>query len=271
MSSKVIIFRKQVIDFVESRKSRYGNCRQKSSLVIIFAPNALILLHSACRQKSSYFLYGYSLPAPASTPNITPRRPPRNPREPAGRRQRRHVWKRRPAVTPARSSASRCAFWIAASLSLLAMTGWRERGAGFRHAMARGGGRRNASATPSLRGAAATRQTRGRGCRRQDTPVWVLRWGRAGAEIIAMDAVARPALVLAALLALAGCGLTPDPPPDFPPSAFGGTGTEMAKCMKYASEGLLPAPDLGRRRQRARPVRLSSLPHRRGRRQCRTR
>lgn len=51
-----------------------------------------------------------------------------------------------------------------------------------------------------------------------------------------MDAIFRPAFVLAALLALAGCGLKPDPPPEFPPSAFGGMGTEMAKCMQYASE-----------------------------------
>ncbi len=38
------------------------------------------------------------------------------------------------------------------------------------------------------------------------------------------------------LLLAAGCALQPDPPPELPPSAYGGTGAEMAKCMQYASE-----------------------------------
>lgn len=44
--------------------------------------------------------------------------------------------------------------------------------------------------------------------------------------------------VLAMLLAavVAGCGLKPDPPPQFAPSDFSGMGTEMAKCMQYASQ-----------------------------------
>lgn len=51
-----------------------------------------------------------------------------------------------------------------------------------------------------------------------------------------MNAVAAPAFALAVLLALAGCGLQPDPPPEVSPSAYGGMGAEMAKCMQYASE-----------------------------------
>ncbi|MCU0838640.1 MAG: hypothetical protein MUE49_07945 [Rhodospirillales bacterium] len=37
-------------------------------------------------------------------------------------------------------------------------------------------------------------------------------------------------------LMLAGCGIQPDPPPEIPPSAYGGMGDMMAKCMEYGSE-----------------------------------
>ncbi len=44
------------------------------------------------------------------------------------------------------------------------------------------------------------------------------------------------ALSAGLLLTAAGCGLKPDPPPEIPASAYGGTGAEMAKCMQFASE-----------------------------------
>jgi hypothetical protein len=45
-------------------------------------------------------------------------------------------------------------------------------------------------------------------------------------------------LLLALVLGLmaAGCGLKPDPPPQFPVEAFGGTGDLMSRCMAYASQ-----------------------------------
>ena len=49
------------------------------------------------------------------------------------------------------------------------------------------------------------------------------------------------------LLVAAGCGLKPDPPPDIPPSAYGGMGAEMAKCMQYASESACQAQIWGGR------------------------
>lgn len=44
------------------------------------------------------------------------------------------------------------------------------------------------------------------------------------------------ALAFAALFALAGCGLQPDPPPQFDRSDFSGTGDKMAACMQYGSQ-----------------------------------
>ncbi len=44
------------------------------------------------------------------------------------------------------------------------------------------------------------------------------------------------AAILAAAATLVACGIQPDPPPEFPLSAFGGMGDVMAKCMQYASE-----------------------------------
>jgi hypothetical protein len=43
-------------------------------------------------------------------------------------------------------------------------------------------------------------------------------------------------LVLMLLLAVGGCGLKPDPPPQIPRTAFSGTGDLMARCMQYASQ-----------------------------------
>jgi len=43
-------------------------------------------------------------------------------------------------------------------------------------------------------------------------------------------------MMVVAAMALASCGIKPDPPPDIPLSAFGGMGDVMAKCMQYASE-----------------------------------
>jgi hypothetical protein len=43
-------------------------------------------------------------------------------------------------------------------------------------------------------------------------------------------------LAISAGLLVAGCGLTPDPPPNLPKEAFGGTGDLMARCMAYASQ-----------------------------------
>lgn len=41
---------------------------------------------------------------------------------------------------------------------------------------------------------------------------------------------------LAIVLAAAGCGLQPDPPPQFNQADFSGTGDKMAACMKFASQ-----------------------------------
>ncbi len=44
-------------------------------------------------------------------------------------------------------------------------------------------------------------------------------------------------LIAAASVALfSACGIQPDPPPQIDPSAYGGMGEEMARCMRYASE-----------------------------------
>ncbi|MCU0838641.1 MAG: hypothetical protein MUE49_07950 [Rhodospirillales bacterium] len=37
---------------------------------------------------------------------------------------------------------------------------------------------------------------------------------------------------------MVACSLQPDPPPEFPLSAYGGMGDVMAKCMQYASESV---------------------------------
>jgi hypothetical protein len=47
---------------------------------------------------------------------------------------------------------------------------------------------------------------------------------------------AKVACGIVTLFMLSSCGLQPDPPPHFDPGDFTGTGTEMAKCMQYASE-----------------------------------
>lgn len=38
------------------------------------------------------------------------------------------------------------------------------------------------------------------------------------------------------LVATAGCGLQPDPPPAFDRSDFSGTGDKMAECMRFGSQ-----------------------------------
>lgn len=38
------------------------------------------------------------------------------------------------------------------------------------------------------------------------------------------------------LASITACGLKPDPSPQIPVTAYGGTGDLMAKCMQYASE-----------------------------------
>ena len=38
------------------------------------------------------------------------------------------------------------------------------------------------------------------------------------------------------VLAISGCGLQPDPPPQFSQSDFNGTGDKMAACMQFASQ-----------------------------------
>ena len=38
------------------------------------------------------------------------------------------------------------------------------------------------------------------------------------------------------VLTAAGCGLQPDPPPQFNRADFSGTGDKMAACMQFASE-----------------------------------
>lgn len=55
-------------------------------------------------------------------------------------------------------------------------------------------------------------------------------------------------LVVAGALA-AACAMQPDPPPSIPPSAYGGMGAEMAKCMQYASESYCYRQIMGGGRQ----------------------
>lgn len=47
-----------------------------------------------------------------------------------------------------------------------------------------------------------------------------------------MQRLASGALVL---IALTGCGLKPDPPPNIPTIEYGGMGDRMAQCTAYAS------------------------------------
>lgn len=53
-----------------------------------------------------------------------------------------------------------------------------------------------------------------------------------------MKTTVSTALLAAMTLAAAACGLKPDPPPQFPLSAYGGMGDRMAACMAYASESV---------------------------------
>jgi hypothetical protein len=49
-------------------------------------------------------------------------------------------------------------------------------------------------------------------------------------------AMCRLGVVALLVPAAAGCGLQPDPPPQFDRSDFSGTGDRMAACMQFASQ-----------------------------------
>jgi hypothetical protein len=57
-------------------------------------------------------------------------------------------------------------------------------------------------------------------------------------HVEAPSTVTKLAGILAAAVTLVACSLQPDPPPEFPLSAYGGMGDVMAKCMQYASESV---------------------------------
>jgi len=46
----------------------------------------------------------------------------------------------------------------------------------------------------------------------------------------------RAAAAILVAATTAGCGLQPDPPPQFPSEAFSGEGDRMAECMQYRSQ-----------------------------------
>jgi hypothetical protein len=67
-------------------------------------------------------------------------------------------------------------------------------------------------------------------------PTFIEERGAAGLQPLKENGDMRAMLIVVAAVALASCGVKPDPPPQVSPSAYGGMGAEMAKCMEYASQ-----------------------------------